>query len=112
MSRLRDPIFAPQSLEDLHPSGTTPVIEDDNSPFTKNKIVLAGSGAIIDYITAAYGEGCFAGTPKDSEEYIKFLDWYQWANASLQPPLFRVLMARCLSNDPEAAHTKVGNLKL
>ncbi|KGO75936.1 Glutathione S-transferase/chloride channel, C-terminal [Penicillium italicum] len=46
----RDPILAPQSLRDLHPSGTAPVIEDDNSPFTKNKVVIAESGAIIDYL--------------------------------------------------------------
>jgi hypothetical protein len=33
-------------------------------PFTKNKVVLAESGAIIDYIIAAYGEGRLARTPK------------------------------------------------
>lgn len=108
----RDPILAPQSIKDLHPSGTAPVIEDDNSPFTKNKVVLAESGAIIDYIIAAYGEGRFARTPKDGEEYVQFLEWYHWANASLQPTLFRVLMNRRLSNDPEAPHVKLGDVKL
>ncbi|KAJ5932002.1 hypothetical protein N7516_006491 [Penicillium verrucosum] len=107
-----DPILAPQSIKDLHPSGTAPVVEDAKSPFTKNKVVLAESGAIIDYILATYGEGRFARTPKDSEEYIQFLEWYYWANASLQPTLFRVLMNRRLSNDPEAAHIKLDNAKL
>ncbi|KAJ5194364.1 hypothetical protein N7491_001701 [Penicillium cf. griseofulvum] len=108
----RDPIFAPQSIKDLHPSGTAPVIEDENSPFTKNKVVLAESGAIIDYIIAAYGEGRLSRTPKDGEEYIHFLEWYHWANASLQPALFRVLMTRRLTNDPEGVHVKMGNAKL
>lgn len=108
----RDPIFAPQSIKDLHPSGTAPVIEDDSSPFSKSKVVLAESGAIIDYIIAAYGEGRLSRTPKDGEDYVHFLEWYHWANASLQPALFRVLMTRRLSNDPEAVHVKVGTAKL
>ncbi|KAJ5148402.1 hypothetical protein N7526_001754 [Penicillium atrosanguineum] len=97
----RDPIFSPQSIKDLHPAGTAP-----------NKVVLAESGAIIDYIIAAYGEGCLGRTPKDGDEYVHFLEWYHWANASLQPALFRVLMTRRLSNDPEAVHVKVGAAKL
>ncbi|OQE41987.1 hypothetical protein PENCOP_c004G04092 [Penicillium coprophilum] len=108
----RDPIFAPQSLKTLHPSGTAPVIEDDNSPFTEKKVVLAESGAIIDYIIAAYGDGRLARTPKDGEEYIQFLEWYHWANASLQPTLFRVMMAQRLSDDPESVHVKFSHAKL
>ncbi|KAJ5171142.1 uncharacterized protein N7500_003925 [Penicillium coprophilum] len=108
----RDPILAPQSLRNLHPSGTAPVIEDDNSPFTDKKVVLAESGAIIDYIIAAYGEGRLARTPKDGEEYIQFLEWYHWANASLQPTLFRVMMAQRLTDDPESGHVKLSNAKL
>lgn len=108
----RDPIFSPQSIKDLHPSGTAPVIEDDSSPFTKNKVVLAESGAIIDYIIAAYGEGRLSRTPKDGDEYAHYLEWYHWANASLQPAFFRVLMATRLSNDPEALHVKIGKAKL
>ncbi|EKV09907.1 Glutathione S-transferase, putative [Penicillium digitatum PHI26] len=108
----RDPLLAPQSIKDLHPSGTAPVIEDDNSPFTKNKVVLAESGAIIDYIIAAYGEGRFARTPKDGEEYIQFLQWYHWANASLQPALLRVFMNKRSSDDPEAPFVKLADTKL
>ncbi|KAJ5474335.1 hypothetical protein N7475_003901 [Penicillium sp. IBT 31633x] len=108
----RDPIFAPQSLKDLHPSGSAPVIEDDNSPFTKNKVILAESGAIIDYIIAAYGEGRLARTPKDGEEYLKFLEWYHWANASLQPTLFRVMMTMRMAGDPESPFIKVSREKL
>ncbi|KAJ6087840.1 hypothetical protein N7467_006754 [Penicillium canescens] len=107
----RDPIFSPQSIKDLHPSGTAPVIEDDSSPFTKNKVVLAESGAIIDYIIAAYGEGRLGRTPKDGEEYVRFLEWYHWANASFQPTMLRVLITRHLSNDPEAVHVKMANAK-
>jgi glutathione S-transferase len=107
----RDPIFSPQSIKDLHPSGTAPVIEDDSSPLTKNKVVLAESGAIVDYIIAVYGEGRLGRTPKDGEEYVQFLQWYHWANASFQPTMFRLLITRRLSNDPEAVHVKMANAK-
>ncbi|KAJ5787590.1 Glutathione S-transferase/chloride channel C-terminal [Penicillium paradoxum] len=108
----RDPIFSPQSIKDLHPSGTAPIIEDTTSPFTSNKVILAESGAIIDYIIAAYGNGRLARTPKDRDEYLHFLEWYHWANASLQPTLFRVMMIMRTSDDPDAPHAKLSKMKL
>ncbi|KAJ5625767.1 hypothetical protein N7510_002076 [Penicillium lagena] len=102
----RDPIFAPQSLKDLHPAGTAPVMEDDPSPITNSKIVLAESGAIIDYIIAVHGNGRLALTPKDGADYPQFLEWYHFANGSLQPTLFRVMMARGSDpNSPVVART-------
>lgn len=108
----RDPIFSPQSIKDLHPAGTAPIIEDDESPLTNTKVVLAESGAIIDYIIAAYGEGRLARTPKDGEAYLHFLEWYHWANASLQPTLFRVLMVMRMTDDPKAPHAVLSRGKL
>ncbi|CAL5867511.1 uncharacterized protein PFLUO_LOCUS1730 [Penicillium psychrofluorescens] len=96
----RDPIFAPQSIKDLHPAGTAPVMEDDPSPATNSKVVLAESGAIIDYIIAVHGNGRLALTPKDGADYPHFLEWYHFANGSLQPTLFRVMMAR--GSDPNS----------
>ncbi|KAJ5574057.1 uncharacterized protein N7459_008484 [Penicillium hispanicum] len=95
----RDPIFAPQSLKDVHPAGTAPVMEDDPSPVTNSKLILAESGAIIDYVIAVHGNGRLAPTPKDGAIYPHFLEWYHFANGSLQPALFRVLMARNLAGD-------------
>lgn len=98
----RDPIFAPQSIKDLHPAGTAPVMEDDPSPITQSRVVLAESGAIIDYIIAVHGKGQLAPTPKDGLAYPNYLEWYHFANGSLQPTLFRVLMARGPASDPNS----------
>ncbi|KAJ5390488.1 uncharacterized protein N7496_001556 [Penicillium cataractarum] len=98
----RDPIFAPQSIKDLHPAGTAPVMEDDPSTVTQSRVVLAESGAIIDYIIAVHGKGALAPTPKDGSAYPNYLEWYHFANGSLQPALFRVLMARGPASDPNS----------
>ena len=43
-------ILAPPELKALHPLGTAPVITDGD-------VVLAESGAVVDYILAKYGSG-------------------------------------------------------
>jgi hypothetical protein len=43
-------------------------------------------------------DGRLTPTPKDGADYPHFLEWYHFANGSLQPTLFRVMMARC--SDP------------
>ena len=90
----RDPVFAPQSLKDVNPAGTAPVMEDDPSPVTNSRVILGESGAIIDYIIAVHGNGRFAPSPKDGAVYTHYLEWYHFANSSLQPTLVRLLMAR------------------
>ncbi|KAF3386588.1 Glutathione S-transferase 3 [Penicillium rolfsii] len=98
----RDPIFSPQSIKDLHPAGTAPVMEDDPSPVTQSRVVLAESGAIIDYIIAVHGKGQLAPKPTDGEIYVNYLEWYHFANGSLQPALMRVMMARGPASDPNS----------
>lgn len=48
----RDPQtrLAPEEYKALHPFGTAPIIVD-------NGVILAESGAIVDYIISKYGEG-------------------------------------------------------
>lgn len=98
----RDPIFSPQSIKDLHPAGTAPVMEDDPSPVTGSKVVIAESGAIADYIISVYGNGRLGRTPKDGAEYAPYLEWFHFANGSLQPTLFRVMMAKGPASDPKS----------
>ncbi|KAJ5439511.1 uncharacterized protein N7458_010509 [Penicillium daleae] len=98
----RDPIFSPQSIKDLHPAGTAPVMEDDPSPITQSRVVLAESGAIMDYIITVHGNGNLAPTLKDGPLYTNYLEWYHFANGSLQPALFRVMMARGPASDPNS----------
>jgi glutathione S-transferase len=90
----RDPVFSPQSIRDLHPAGTAPVMVDD--PPNGERVVLAESGAIVEYMIQIYGGGRLARTP-DSPEYAHYLEWLHFANGTAQPTLLRLLMARRLS---------------
>lgn len=77
----RDPVtqFAPVELRSIHPVGSAPVLYDD-------KIVLAESGAIAQYILARYGKGQLA-VETTSSQYPDYLYWFHYANASLMPQL-------------------------
>ena len=57
----RDPktILAPADYKALHPIGTAPVITDGD-------LVLAESGAVVDYIIAKYGNGRLKLAPGSS----------------------------------------------
>ena len=87
----RDPvtILAPPQLKAMHPMGTAPVITDGD-------LVLAESGAIIDYIIARHGGGRLARGPWHPE-FAQYLYWYHFANASLQPLMGRNMILRRLN---------------
>ena len=75
----RDPVtrVAPANYRALHPFGTAPVIADGD-------LVLAESGAIIEYIIAKYGGGRLTVT-KDDPEFADYLFWFHFANGSMMP---------------------------
>ncbi|KAJ5240122.1 hypothetical protein N7468_004741 [Penicillium chermesinum] len=102
----RDPVFAPQSIKDLHPSGSAPVMVDDPSPVTNSKVVIAESGAIVDYIIAVYGGGRLALTPKDGAEYPHYIEWFHVANGSLMPAVGRMMITRSTGADPDSPLVK------
>jgi glutathione S-transferase len=91
----RDPVtrLAPPQYKALHPIGTAPVITD-------GELVLAESGAIIEYIIAKYGAGRLA-RPMGHAEFASYLYWLHFANASFQALLHRTLIARRLEPPPE-----------
>src|SRR5258708_34832680 len=63
-------------------------------------MVLGESGAIIEYIIAKYGAGRLArqaGHP----EFVNYLYWFHYANASFQALLHRTLVARRLEPPPD-----------
>jgi glutathione S-transferase len=82
----RDPftMLAPPEFKALHPQGTAPVITDGN-------VVLAESGAIIDYIIAKHGGGRLA-LPPAHPDYAAYLYWYHFANGNLQPAMGRNML--------------------
>lgn len=79
----RDPttMLAPTEYRALHPVGTAPVITDGD-------VVLAESGAIVDYIIARYGDGRLA-LPPGHPDFAEYLFWLHHANGTLQLQMMR-----------------------
>ncbi|MCW5735407.1 MAG: glutathione S-transferase [Enhydrobacter sp.] len=75
----RDPAtqLAPPEYKALHPMGTAPVIEDGG-------VVLAESGAIVEYLVTKYGNRRLVLGP-DHPDYPHFVYWFHFANGTLQP---------------------------
>jgi glutathione S-transferase len=82
----RDPvtILAPTDYKALHPIGSAPVITDGD-------LVLAESGAIVEYIVATYGEGRLTLRPGD-RDFAEFLYWFHFANGTLQAGMGRLML--------------------
>ncbi|MDY7540240.1 glutathione S-transferase [Undibacterium sp. RTI2.1] len=81
----RDPVtrLAPAALKAIHPLGKSPVISDDD-------LVVAESGAIIEYLVNKYGDGRLR--PKlDTAAYIKYSQWMHFAEGSAMLPLLLAL---------------------
>jgi glutathione S-transferase len=75
----RDPTtrLAPAEYRALHPMGIAPVITDGD-------IVLAESGAILEYIMARYGGGRLA-VRADQANFPDYLFWFHFANGTMMP---------------------------
>ena len=91
----RDPvtILAPPEFKALHPMGAAPVITD-------GALVLAESGAVIEYIIARHGGGRLALGP-DHPDFAQYLYWLHFANGSLQPSMGRNMVLRRLGLPPD-----------
>src|ERR1700743_3704770 len=82
--RDRKTMLAPPELRRIHPLGKSPVIVD-------GELVLAESGAIIEYLAGHYGGGRLlpaAGTP----ERLRCTYWLHYAEGSAMPPLLLKLL--------------------
>ena len=77
-------MLAPPDYKALHPIGSAPVITDGD-------LVLAESGAIVDYIMAKYGDGRLALRP-DHPDFAQFLYWFHFANGTLQAGMGRLMI--------------------
>ena len=77
-------MLAPAEYKALHPLGAAPVITDDG-------LVLAESGAIMEYVIAKYGAGRFAVSP-DEANYADYLYWFHFVNGTLQPGAGRSML--------------------
>jgi len=77
-------MLAPPDYKALHPIGAAPVITDGD-------LVLAESGAIVDYIMAKYGNGRLA-LRSDDPDFAQFLYWFHFANGTLQAGMGRLMI--------------------
>ena len=73
--------LSPPELAALHPLGAAPVITDGD-------LVLAESGAVMEYIIHKHGGGRLALKP-EHPDYAQYLYWFHFANGSFQPVLGR-----------------------
>ena len=91
--RDKETSLAPPELQDVHPLGKAPVIEDDGQ-------VVAESGAIVEYLVGKYDDGTLLpeeGTP----ERIAYTYWLHYAESSLMPLLLMsLIMSRIETKAP------------
>jgi len=76
-------MLAPASLKKVHPLGKSPVISDGD-------IVIAESGAIIDYLVNNYGQHLLVTA--NTAEYRQYMYWMHFAEGSLMPPFVMKLV--------------------
>ncbi len=93
----RDPrsMLAPAALKAVHPLGKSPVISDDD-------IVVAESGAIIEYLVEKYGVGRLKPAA-DSKALLDYRYWLHYAEGSAMPPLLMNLVFSRLDQPPMPA---------
>lgn len=85
-------LFASPELRAIHPLGKSPVVTDDG-------VVVAESGAIVEYLIDKYGNGRFV-PPPGTEERRKYTYWLHYAEGSLMPLLFMKLVFHQLERAP------------
>ncbi len=87
-------MLAPESLKRVHPLGKSPIISD-------NEMVLAESGAIIDYLEERYDVGHLL-CPENSQcpNWVVYRYWLHYAEGSLMPPLVMKLIFSMLGKPP------------
>jgi len=91
----RDPVtlLSPPELKALHPLGAAPII-------TEGDLVLAESGAIVDYIIARHGGGRLTLGPSHPD-FAAYLYWLHFSNGNLQPNMGRNMVLRRLALAPD-----------
>ena len=82
--RDRQTLLAPPELKAVHPLGKAPVIQD-------GALVLAESGAIIEYLADRYDGGKLARA-HGSPERTQYVYWLHYAEGSAMPPLLMKLI--------------------
>ncbi|QAY79410.1 glutathione S-transferase family protein [Sphingosinicella sp. BN140058] len=85
----RDPktMLAPPELKDIHPLGKAPVIDDEG-------VIVAETGAIVEYLVEKAGGRL--GPPTRREDVLRYRQFLHYAEGSMMPPLFAMLVVNKL----------------
>jgi len=79
--------FAPPEVRKLHPLGKLPIVVDGD-------LVIAESGAVMEYLVETYGQGRMI-PPPGSAERLRYRYWMHYAEGSgMQPLLLKVIFDR------------------
>ncbi|KAL1860924.1 bifunctional glutathione transferase/peroxidase [Paecilomyces lecythidis] len=102
-------MLAPAELKNIHPLGKSPVISIE-SPATSKPLVLAESGAIVEFLCDNFGgeklipnkyapgkEGQIGG---ESESWLRYRFYMHYAEGSLMPVMFLTLLVYRIRNAP------------
>jgi glutathione S-transferase len=74
----RDPTFrAPEAMRKIHELGKSPIVRD-------GEVLLAESGAIVDYLVTRHGKGRLA-PPHADPAWARYVFWLHFAEGSLMP---------------------------
>ena len=76
-------MLAPPELTRVHPLGKSPLIEDEGQ-------VIAESGAIVEYLVDKAGGRL--GPPGNRPDVMRYRHFLHYAEASMMPPLFALLV--------------------
>lgn len=86
-------MLAPRALKKLHPLGKSPLVEVDG-------LVLAESGAIVEYLVDHYDKARKLSPAHDSATRVGFNYWLHYAEGSLMPPLLMTLVFSRMKTAP------------
>lgn len=85
--RDRRTLLAPPALKRVHPLGKAPVVEDEGR-------VFAETGAIVEYLIEKSGGRL--GLPGNREAVLRYRHFLHYAEGSMMPPLFALLVVNRL----------------
>ncbi len=91
--------LAPPELQEAHPLGKSPLIEDDG-------FRLAESGAITDYLIRTYGGGRFQPAP-GTPLHETYLEWLHFAEGSAMLPFLLALYTSRLGDAAEPLRPRI-----
>ncbi len=98
-TRNKETRLAPPELKAVHPLGKSPVIEDGDR-------VVAESGAIVEYLTATYGDGKFTPAP-GTDDYWRYVHFMHFAEGSAMLPLLLALYTGPLGDAAAPLHPRI-----